>query len=132
MEWNELSKKEKQSFSEADVCRISITPSIHSANWDSITQIREQYYFTDGNIEVNGNKTKRGKAKKADYVLYHKPNMPLAIVEAKDNTHSIGYGMQQALDYAEILDVPFAYSSNGDAFIEHDRTGKEEIIEKEI
>ena len=54
MEWNELSKKEKQSFSEADVCRISITPSIHSANWDSITQIREQYYFTDGNIEVNG------------------------------------------------------------------------------
>ena len=55
MEWNELSKKEKQSFSEADVCRISITPSIHSANWDSITQIREQYYFTDGSLEVNGN-----------------------------------------------------------------------------
>ena len=80
MEWNELSKKEKQSFSEADVCRISITPSIHSANWDSITQIREQYYFTDGNIEVNGNKTKRGKRKFADYVLYHKPNMPLATV----------------------------------------------------
>ena len=132
MEWDELSKKEKQSFSEADVCRISITPSIHSANWDSITQIREQYYFTDGNIEVNGNKTKRGKAKKADYVLYHKPNIPLAIVEAKDNTHSIGDGMQQALDYAEILDVPFAYSSNGDAFIEHDRTGKGDIIEKEI
>ena len=132
MEWNELSKKEKQSFSEADVCRISITPSIHSANWDSITQIREQYYFTDGNIEVNGNKTKRGKRKFADYVLYHKPNIPLAIVEAKDNTHSIGDGMQQALDYAEILDVPFAYSSNGDAFIEHDRTGKGDIIEKEI
>ena len=132
MEWNELSKKEKQSFSEADVCRISITPSIHSANWDSIKQIREQYYFTDGNIEVNGNKTKRGKAKKADYVLFHKPNIPLAIVEAKDNTHSIGDGMQQALDYAEILDVPFAYSSNGDAFIEHDRTGKGDIIEKEI
>ena len=132
MEWDELSKKEKQSFSEADVCRISITPSIHSANWDSIKQIREQYYFTDGNIEVNGNKTKRGKAKKADYVLYHKPNIPLAIVEAKDNTHSIGDGMQQALDYAEILDVPFAYSSNGDAFIEHDRTGKGDIIEKEI
>jgi len=132
MEWNELSKKEKQSFSEADVCRISITPSIHSANWDSITQIREQYYFTDGNIEVNGNKTKRGKRKFADYVLYHKPNIPLAIVEAKDNNNPVGGGMQQALEYAEILDVPFAYSSNGDAFIEHDRTGKEEIIEKEI
>ena len=132
MEWNELSKKEKQSFSEADVCRISITPSIHSANWDSITQIREQYHFTDGNIEVNGNKTKRGKRKFADYVLYHKPNIPLAIVEAKDNTHPLGAGMQQALEYAEILDVPFAYSSNGDAFIEHDRTGKGDIIEKEI
>jgi len=132
MEWNELSKKEKQSFSEADVCRISITPSIHSANWDSITQIREQYYFTDGSIEVNGNKTKRGKRKFADYVLYHKPNIPLAIVEAKDNTHPLGAGMQQALEYAEILDVPFAYSSNGDAFIEHDRTGKGDIIEKEI
>ena len=132
MEWNELSKKEKQSFSEADVCRISITPSIHSANWDSITQIREQYYFTDGNIEVNGNKTKRGKRKFADYVLYHKPNIPLAIVEAKDNNNPVGGGMQQALEYAEILDVPFAYSSNGDAFIEHDRTGKGDIIEKEI
>ncbi len=132
MEWNELSKKEKKSFSEADVCRISITPSIHSANWDSITQIREQYYFTDGNIEVNGNKTKRGKRKFADYVLYHKPNIPLAIVEAKDNNNPVGGGMQQALEYAEILDVPFAYSSNGDAFIEHDRTGKGDIIEKEI
>ncbi len=132
MEWNQLSKKEKQSFSEADVCRISITPSIHSANWNSITQIREQYYFTDGSIEVNGNKTKRGKRKFADYVLYHKPNIPLAIVEAKDNTHPLGAGMQQALEYAEILDVPFAYSSNGDAFIEHDRTGKGDIIEKEI
>ena len=123
MEWNELSKKEKQSFSEADVCRISITPSIHSANWDSITQIREQYYFTDGNIEVNGNKTKRGKAKKADYVLYHKPNIPLAIVEAKDNTHSIGDGMQQALDYAEIRNAFYdlVLESRGDRIRTCDR-----------
>ncbi len=93
MEWNELSKKEKPSLSEADMCRISITPSIHSANWYSITQIREQYYFTDGNIEVNGNKTKRGKRKFADYVLYHKPNIPLAIVEAKYNNKPVGGGI---------------------------------------
>ena len=132
MNWNELTKKEKSSYSEADVCRISITPSIHAANWDSISQIREQYYFTDGKIEVYGNTTRRGKGKKADYILYHKPNIPLAVVEAKDNNHSIGDGMQQALDYAEILDAPYAYSSNGDAFIEHDRTGSEQIIEKEI
>lgn len=78
--------------------------------------------FTKGRVIVRGETTKRGEAKKADYILSYKPNFPLAVIEAKDNNHTVGAGMQQALEYAEILDVPFAYSSNGDAFLEHDRT----------
>ena len=87
-----------------------------------ITQIREEAYFTKGRVIVRGKTVRRGEAKKADYLLSYKPNMPIAVIEAKDNNHSSGDGMQQALEYAEILDVPFAYSSNGDAFLEHDRT----------
>ena len=88
-----------------------------------MTQIREEVYFTKGRVIVRGKTVKRGEAKKADYILFYKPNIPIAVIEAKDNNHSVGAGMQQALEYAEILDVPFAYSSNGDAFLEHDRTG---------
>jgi type I restriction enzyme R subunit len=77
-------------------------------------------YFTDGRVIVRGNQTERAKGKKADYILFYKPNLPLAIVEAKDDNHSVGGGMQQAIEYAEILDIPFAYSSNGAAFGEHD------------
>jgi type I restriction enzyme R subunit len=87
-----------------------------------MTQIREEVYFTKGRVIVRGKTVTRGEAKKADYVLSYKPNLPIAVVEAKDNNHSVGAGMQQALEQAEILDVPFAYSSNGDAFLEHDRT----------
>jgi type I restriction enzyme R subunit len=87
-----------------------------------MTQVREEVYFTKGRVIVRGKTVKRGEAKKADYLLDYKPNLPLAVIEAKDNNHAVGAGMQQALDYAEILDVPFAYSSNGDAFLEHDRT----------
>ena len=75
---------------------------------------------------------KRGEAKKADYLLLYKPNLTLAVVEAKDNNHSVGAGMQQALEYAETLDIPFAYSSNGDAFLEHDRTGSGPVVEREF
>jgi type I restriction enzyme R subunit len=81
---------------------------------------------------VRGKTVQRGEAKKADYILFHKPNLPIAIVEAKDNKHSIGSGMQQALDYAETLDVPFAYSSNGDGFLEHDRTGSAAVPERNL
>ena len=94
--------------------------------------MREEVYFTNGRVIVRGKTVKRGEAKKADYVLYYKPNIPIAIVEAKDNKHSIGAGMQQALDYAEILDIPFVYSSNGDGFLEHDRTGKSNPVEREL
>ncbi|MBT5225079.1 MAG: DEAD/DEAH box helicase family protein [Candidatus Marinimicrobia bacterium] len=123
---------DKSKYTEQDICRIFVTPAIQQSGWNSETQIREQVTFTAGKIEVRGNTHKRGKQKRADYILYFKPNIQLAVVEAKDNTHEIGAGMQQALDYAEILDIPFVYTSNGDGFIEHDRTGNSTPIEKEI
>jgi type I restriction enzyme, R subunit len=86
-------------------------------------QIREEVAFTKGRIIVRGKLVIRGKAKRADYILYYKPNIPIAIIEAKDNCHSVGDGMQQALDYATTLNIPFVFSSNGDGFVFHDRTG---------
>ena len=116
----------KKNLSEQDIRTKFITPAIvEIAGWDRMKQMREEVFFTKGRIWVKGNLTKRGKAKKADYILYYKPNIPIAIVEAKDNNHSLGAGMQQALEYAAILDVPFVYSSNGDGFLEHDRTVKQ-------
>ena len=113
-------------LSEEDIKMKYITPAIEQAGWDIKKQIRAEYTFTDGRVIVRGNVTTRGKKKRADYILFYKPNMPLAIIEAKDNRHSVGAGMQQGLEYGEILDIPFVYSSNGDGFIEHDRfTGKE-------
>ena len=103
-----------------------ITPAIENAGWDIKRQVRAEYTFTDGRIIVRGNLTSRGKKKRADYILFYKPNIPLAIIEAKDNKKSVGAGMQQGIEYADILDVPFVYSSNGDGFLEHDMlTGKE-------
>ncbi len=122
----------KKDLTERDIITKYIIPALEKAGWDINKQVREEVYFTKGRIYVKGNKTKRGKGKKADIILYYKPNIPLAVIEAKDNNHSLGSGMQQALDYAEILDIPVAYSSNGDAFLEHDRSGHSEKIEREI
>ncbi len=123
---------DKKTLSEQDIRTKYITPAIRNAGWDEMTQLREEVFFTDGRIQVQGRIVKRGDAKKADYVLYYKRNLPLAVLEAKDNSHSISSGIQQALDYAEILDVPFAYSSNGDGFLEHDfLTGKERQLSLE-
>lgn len=88
-----------------------------------MTQIREEVSFTKGRIVVRGKLVSRGKGKRADYILSVKPNIPLAIIEAKENTKAVGDGLQQALDYAETLDIPFVFSSNGDGFVFHDRTG---------
>lgn len=121
----------KRALSETDIRTKFITPAI-AAKWNVMTQVREEVFFTAGQVIVRGKTVSRGTAKKADYVLYHKPNQPLAIVEAKDNNHPVGGGMQQALEYAEILDVPFVYSSNGDAFLEHDRTKKSGVVTREI
>nr|WP_222435516.1 type I restriction endonuclease [Allorhodopirellula solitaria] len=116
---------DKHSLSERDICTKFITPAIVGAGWDVQLQVREEVTFTDGRVIVKGRSTSRGPKKRADYVLYHKPGMPLAVVEAKDNTHSVGDGMQQALAYShqDCLDVPFAFSSNSDGFLIHDRTG---------
>ncbi|OED06100.1 restriction endonuclease [Methanosarcina sp. A14] len=122
---------DKKELSERDICTKFITPAIKQANWKE-RQIREEVKLTNGRIIVKGSTTSRGKPKRADYVLSYKPNIPLAVVEAKKNTHTLGDGMQQALLYAEMLDVPFAFSSNGDAFLFHDRTGTFGKVEAEI
>jgi type I restriction enzyme, R subunit len=114
---------DKKQLSERDICSKFITPAITAAGWDPLLQVREEVSFTKGRIIVRGKLVSRGKGKRADYILYYKPNIPLALIEAKDNTHSVGDGIQQGLEYAETLDIPFVFSSNGDGFIFHDRTG---------
>jgi type I restriction enzyme, R subunit len=126
---------DKKALTEADIRTKFITPAIAGeggSKWNVMTQVLEECCFTKGRVIVRGRATTRGEAKRADYILFYKPNVPLAVVEAKDNNHSVGAGMQQALKYAEILDVPFAYSSNGDAFLEHDRTVTSGTVTREI
>tara|TARA_R100001132_G_C3273827_1_gene95856 strand:+ start:3273 stop:5684 length:2412 start_codon:yes stop_codon:yes gene_type:complete len=125
----------KKSLSERDICSKYITPALTAAGWDLQTQVREEVSFTDGQIIVKGKTVKRGKPKRADYILYYRPNIPLAVIEAKDNSHSVGDGMQQALAYADdesALSLPFVFSSNGDAFLFHDKTVKEGDVEQEL
>jgi len=122
----------KRELSERDICSQCILPAIRKAGWDMERQVREEVFFTDGRIFVKGNKTARGDRKRADIILYYKPNIPIAVIEAKDNTHSVGAGLQQALDYAQILDIPVAYSSNGDGFVEHDRSGYSAQVERNL
>ena len=122
----------KKSLTERDICSKFINPSIEKSGWNMRNQVREEVSFTDGKVIVQGQLHTRGKRKRADYILYYKPNLPMAIIEAKDNNHNVGDGMQQALDYAEILDVPFVFTSNGDSFIFHDKTLSDGIIEREL
>ena len=114
---------DKKALSERDICSMFIGPAIEKAGWDKFSQIREEVAVTKWRIIVRGKLVSRGKAKRADYVLYIKPNIPLALVEAKDNTEGVGDGIQQALDYATTLDIPFVFSSIGYAFLFHDRRG---------
>ncbi len=122
----------KRDLSERDICSKFISPAIQKAGWDLESQVREEVSFTKGRVIVRGKMVARGQPKRADYILYHKANLPIALIEAKDNNHSVGDGMQQALGYAEVLDIPFVYSSNGDAFLEHDRTATKGKVESEI
>lgn len=117
---------DKKSLTEEDIKLRYITPAIvEKAGWQK-ELIKMEYYFTDGRVIFQGNVHARKQGKKADYLLHCSPNNPIAIVEAKDNSKSVGAGLQQAMDYAKILDIPFAYSSNGDGFVEHDfLTGQE-------
>ena len=123
---------DKKSLSERDICTKFITPAILKSGWDNQKQLLEEVGFTDGKIIVRGKLTARGAKKRADYILYYKPNIPIAIIEAKDNKHSVRSGIQQALDYAQILDIPCVFSSNGDGFIFHDRTATDSNIETEL
>jgi len=116
----------KQQMSEEDIKANFITPALVNKGWKNGSDILYEKSFTDGRVQVNGEKSKREKAKFTDYLLFYTLNNPIAVVEAKDNAHSVGHGLQQAMGYGQILDVPFVYSSNGDAFVEHDfLTGKE-------
>jgi type I restriction enzyme R subunit len=121
----------KKQLSERDICTKFITPALIKAGWNVQTQVREEVYFTDGRIYVRGSSTARGKRKFADYILYHRPNIPVAVIEAKDNNHSVGAGIQQGIDYAQILDIPCIFSSNGDGFVFHDRSA-DSVSEQEL
>ncbi len=123
---------DKKSLTEQDICSKYILPAVIECGWDLKNQIREQVSFTAGKIMVRGKVVSRGERKRADFILYYKNDLPIAIIEAKDNNHSVGAGMEQALNYAESLDIPFVYSSNGDAFIEHDKFSTDGIKEREI
>ena len=124
-----LNKKE---LTEEDIKLKYITPALQAAEWDIKNQIRCEYYYTAGKINVRENVAQRGKGKKVDYLLSYKSNLPIAIVEAKDNKVPIAHGIQQGIDYAYDLDIPFAYSSNGDGFFEHDMiTGEERELKLE-
>ncbi len=122
----------KKNLSETDIRTHYILPALAKAGWNPQTQIRQEVTFTNGRIYVKGHLTSRGKRKRADYILYYKPNIPIAIIEAKSNKYSVNAGIQQGLDYAEILDIPSVYSSNGDGFYEHDRTRTDGKIEQEL
>lgn len=117
----------KKLFSERDICTKYITPALENAGWDKIKQFREEVNFTDGRIIVQGKLSTRGKKKRADYILYYKPNIPIGIIEVKENNQNVGSGMQQALNYADILNLPFVFSTNGDSFFFHDKTNKQNI-----
>ncbi|MEQ1634040.1 MAG: DEAD/DEAH box helicase family protein, partial [Planctomycetota bacterium] len=122
----------KKDLNEAEICQNYITPAIARAGWDQHTQIRREYTFTAGRVIVRGKIAERGKQKRADYLLFFETNLPLAVLEAKDNNQPLGGGMRQALDYAESLDVPFVFSSNGDGFLFHDRTGSSTPVERTL
>ncbi|MDO8316671.1 MAG: DEAD/DEAH box helicase family protein [Flavobacterium sp.] len=121
----------KKSLSERDICTKFITPALQKAGWDLHKQILEEVFFTDGKIYVRGKLTARGERKRADYILYYQDN-PIAVIEAKDNKHSVRAGIQQALGYAITLDIPCVFSSNGDGFLFHDRTATDATIETEL
>lgn len=120
-------------LTEADIITKCVMPAILNAGWDNTTQIRQEVKLRDGKVIVRGKVAVRRTVKSADIVLYHKPGIPLAVIEAKANKHEIGKGMQQGIEYARLLDVPFVFATNGDGFIFRDATAAEgECLEKQI
>lgn len=127
-----MDPSEKRSLSERDICTKFVVPALESAGGDILHQVREQHFFTDGRVIVKGKTVKRGNRKFVDILLFYKSNIPIAVIEAKDNNHSVGSGMQQGLAYASTLDVPFVFSTNGDGFLFHDRTVTTGVVETEM
>lgn len=123
---------DKKQLSEQEIRTRYITPAIERAGWDIETQVREEFKLTDGRIIVRGHLYVRARHKRADYVLFYTPSIPLAIVEAKKNSLPLGEGMQQGLDYADLLDVPFVFSSNGDGFLFHNKLATDGVIERSL
>ncbi|MBC3633501.1 EcoAI/FtnUII family type I restriction enzme subunit R [Klebsiella michiganensis] len=120
-------------LTEADIITKRVMPAILDAGWSDTTQIRQEVKLRDGKVIVRGKVAARRTVKSADIVLYHKPGIPLAVIEAKANKHEIGKGMQQGIEYARLLDVPFVFATNGDGFIFRDATAAEgELLEKSI
>jgi len=123
---------DKKKLSERDICSKFITPAIEEAGWNVQTQVREEFQITQGRVLVQGQLHSRAPSKRADYVLFYKPNIPIAVIEAKDNKHNVGSGMQQGLGYADILQVPFVFTSNGDGFMFRNALLSEGVLEREI
>ena len=122
----------KKELSERDICTKFITPALEKSGWDIQTQIREEVTFAVGRVTLKGTLHSRGKKRRADYLLSYNDGLPIAVIEAKDNNHSVGAGLQQALEYSDHLDTPFVFSSNGDGFIFHDKTGLSKVVESEL
>lgn len=122
-----MSSVNKKALSETDIISKFIMPAVKQAGWDDMTQIQQEVKLRDGKVVVRGMVAARKKVKSADIVLYYKPLMPLAVIEAKVNKHEIGKGMQQGQDYAKLLDVPFIFARNGDGFIFHDKTNPQQL-----
>ncbi|MCL6262902.1 EcoAI/FtnUII family type I restriction enzme subunit R [Craterilacuibacter sp. RT1T] len=122
-----MAELNKTTLTETDIITKFLLPAIKGAGWDDLTQIRQEVKLRDGKVVVRGQLAARKKVKSADIVLYHKLGLPLAVVEAKANKHEMGKGMQQGLDYARLLDVPFAFASNGDGFVFHDKTNPAQL-----
>ncbi len=131
-----ISTVDKSALSEADICSKFIEPAVLAAGWNMQTQIRKEFPLTNGRIVVNGQlytrDTGKHAPKRADYVLFYKPNIPIAVIEAKRHKHGVGGGMQQGAEYAQTLQVPFVFSSNGDAFLFRNTLMSEGGLEKEI
>lgn len=117
----------KAKLTETDIVSKLILPAIKNAGWDDQTQIRQEFKLKDGKVVVRGHMAARQRARFADVVLFYKDGMPLAVIEAKANKYPVGHGIQQALSYGELLNVPFVFSTNGDGFLFHDKTNPQQI-----
>ena len=124
----------KKHLSESDLCDKFIRPAMERAGWHGIEQIYREFPLRAGRVVVRGKTAQRDKTTvlRADYALFHKANIPLAVVEAKDNGHAMGAGMAQAISYAALLDVPFSFSSNGDGFVFRDATLSSGVLETNL